>query len=1067
MLKVQLLGGFQISWSEGPVAGFGNMRLQSLLAYLLLHRHAPQSRQSLAYLFWPESGDSQARTNLRNALHLLRNQLPQAADFLLIESQTVQWRSQSSADVDVIEISRLLQEAQAASDSSARRNALEQAVARYNGPLLPDCYDEWILPLREEWQQNYLNTVYTLIDLLAEQRDYRTAIEHAQRLLQYDALQETTYARLMQLHAALGDRATALRIYHLCRTTLDRELGVDPSPTTQAIYERLLNLEHDSPITAAAAAEPMRMATPLVGRDPAWRLLQELWGRASSGQPALLIVSGEAGIGKTRLVEGLAEWASRQGVTTAQAHCYTAGGRLAFAPIQAWLRTPALQRQLPKVAELWRGELARLLPELLTTAQSVSAASPMTETTQRRRLFEAMVHAIEQCPPPLLLVLDDIQWCDSDSLDWIEYLLRNAPQSRLLVVATQRSGESAPQDPLTNLRLRLNRTGHLHEIELARLNMAETGQLVANLTGRTATDNELAGLFVETEGNPLFIVETLRARLNGPLEQAVDKLAEVLTVPTPLPPKIQSAIESRLVRLSPEARALADVAAVIGRAFTPTLLGAATGSSEDTLVQGLDELWQQQIIRDHGIGASAVDAYDFTHDKLREVVYNTLSPMRLRLLHRRIAAALESLYPNRLESISPQIALHYERAGQRILAVSWYSRAARAAHQVSALQDALAHLDQGLTLLAGEERDAESEALELSLQMGRGALLLATRGYAAPQVEEALTRALQLCQQRGAGLIQRFQVLWGLSRYYLVKPDLDRGLAVSQQLLEIAQEQEDRELLVEAYTALGTHLFHRADLHAALAYFDQAIALYDRHQDGNHTLAYGQDPCVVSLSYGAWSCWCLGLTERAQAQTTRAIRLAEELGYPYNEAIAQTYAAVQFQFMADAPACLRQAELASAISTQHGFILWQSMADFLRGWAQTQLGQTEAGMQLMYDSAELFQSTGAELGAGYFGALLAETLGRQGQPEFGIIAMNEAFDLLARTQDRWCAAELHRIQGDLLLQLPSDESGDEATLATNRQAAQDEFTTGLQLAEAQGAGWWAARCRQSLARLTQ
>ncbi len=1064
MLKVQLLGGFQISWHEGSVAGFNNMRLQSLLAYLLLHRHAPQSRQSLAYLFWPESGDSQARTNLRNALHLLRNQLPQAADFLLIESQTVQWRAQATAEVDVIEISRLLQVAQTASDGSARRSALEQAVALYNGPLLPDCYDEWILPLREEWQQNYLNTVYTLIDLLAEQRDYRTAIEHAQRLLQYDDLQETTYARLMQLHAALGDRATALRIYHLCRTTLDRELGVDPSPTTQAIYERLLNLEHTG-ANQAAVAEPMRMATPLVGRDHAWGLLQEWWGRASSGQPALLIVSGEAGIGKTRLVEGLADWASRQGVTTAQAHCYTAGGRLAFSPIQAWLRTPALQRYLPKVAELWRVELARLLPELLPTAPSVSAASPMTETTQRRRLFEAMVHAVEQCPPPLLLVLDDIQWCDSDSLDWIEYLLRNAPQSRLLVVATQRSGESTPHDALANLRLRLNRTGHLHEIELARLNLAETGQLVANLTGRSATDNELARLFVETEGNPLFIVETLRARLNGPPAQGADKLTEVLTLPTPLPPKIQSAIESRLVRLSPEARALADVAAVIGRAFTPTLLGAATGSSEDTLVQGLDELWQQQIIRDHGMGASAVDAYDFTHDKLREVVYNTLSPMRLRLLHRRIAAALESLYATRLESISPQIALHYERAGQRRLAVSWYSRAARDAHRVSALQDALTHLDQGLTLLAGEERDGESEALELSLQMGRGALLLATKGYAAPQVEEALTRALQLCQQSGAGLIQRFQVLWGLSRYYLVKPDLDRGLAVSQQLLEIAQEQEDRGLLVEAYTALGTHLFHRADLQDALAYFDQAIALYNRHQDCNHTLAYGQDPCVVSLSYGAWACWCLGLTERAQAQTTRAIRLAEELGYPYNEAIAKTYAAVQFQFMADAPACLRQAELASAISTQHGFILWQSMADFLRGWAQTQLGEVEVGMQLMYDSAELFQSTGAELGAGYFGALLAETLGRQGQPEFGIIAMNEAFDLLARTQDRWCAAELHRIQGELLLQLPIGEG--EATLAANRQAAQEEFTTGLQIAEAQEAGWWAARCRQSLARLTQ
>lgn len=1058
MLKIQLLGGFQITWHGEAVAGFSNMRLQALLAYLLLHRHAPQSRQTLAYLFWPDSGDSQARTNLRNALHLLRNHLPQATDFLAIESQTVHWRAQTTAVVDIIDFSRLLQEAQSAADNQARRQALEQAIARYNGPLLPDCYDEWVLPLREEWQQTYLNTVYALIDLLTEMRDYRMALEHAQRLLQSDPLQETTYARLMQLHAALGDRATALRIYHLCRTTLDRELGVDPSPTTQAIYERLLNLEHVGAQGVTPSTESMRMTADLVGRTAAWQLLQELWARTSHGNPALIIVSGEAGIGKTRLVEELTEWANRQGITTATAHCYTAGGRLAFAPIQAWLRTPALQRQLAKIADLWRSELARLLPELLTTDQPAVNASPMTETTQRRRLFEAMVHAIEQSPPPRLLVLDDIQWCDSDSLDWIEYLLRNGGPLRLLLVATLRSGESSQGDALTNLRLRLQRTGHLHELELARLNMAETGQLVANLTGRAATDNELARLFVETEGNPLFIVETLRARLNSTPPSSKEP-PTALDTPLPLPPKIQSAIESRLVRLSPAARALIDVAAVVGRAFTPSLLEAATGSSEDTLVQGLDELWQQQIIRDHGM---AVDAYDFTHDKLREVVYNTLSPMRLRLLHRRIAAALETLYANRIESVSPQIALHYERAGQRRLAAGWYGRAASAAHRVSALQDALVHLDQGLLLLAGEAADAESQALELSLQMGRGALLLATKGYAAPQVEEALMRALHLCQQSGGGLVQRFQVLWGLSRYYLVKPDLDRGLAVSHQLLAIAQEQEDRALLVEAYTALGTHLFHRAELPAALAYFDRAIALYDPHQDGNHTLHYGQDPCVVSLSYGAWTCWCLGLTDRAQAQAKQAITLAEALGYPYNAAIAQTYAAVQYQFMGEAAACQRQAETASTIATQHGFILWQAMADFLRGWAQTQLGEVDEGLGLMYASAELFQSTGAELGAGYFGALLAATLGRQGQPEFGIIAMHEAFDLLERTQDRWCAAELHRIRGELLLQLP----GDAATLAANRQAAQAEFATGLQIAEAQGAGWWADRCRASVTTLT-
>ncbi|MCB0060519.1 MAG: AAA family ATPase, partial [Caldilineaceae bacterium] len=306
-ITIQLLGGFQITAAAEAVSGFSNSRLQSVLAYLILNRNAPQSRQQLAYLFWPDSTDSQARTNLRNILHLLRNTLPNATAAVTIDTSTVHWRPDGLHTVDIVQFDEAVAVAQSATDEMARRSALEQAVNLYTGDLLPACYDDWILSVREEWQQRYLNTVEQLIDLLERQREYRTALDHAQRLLQYDPLLETTYGRLMQLHAALGDRAAALRVYHLCRTTLDRELGVEPSPTTQAIYERLLNLE-----TPVAPTETLRLATPLVGRDGAWAALQQQWQRLLQGSPRqsrveITMINGEAGIGKTRLAEEFSE----------------------------------------------------------------------------------------------------------------------------------------------------------------------------------------------------------------------------------------------------------------------------------------------------------------------------------------------------------------------------------------------------------------------------------------------------------------------------------------------------------------------------------------------------------------------------------------------------------------------------------------------------------------------------------------------------------------------------------------------------------------------------------------
>ena len=665
-LRIQLLGGFQLTSDGEPIKAFSNTRLQRLLAFLILNENTPQSRQALAQLFWPDSGDSQARTNLRNALHLLRNNLPNVKECLNSDNKSVTWRSDAPAQVDVLAFDAHYQAGINAVDGDAAQNAYAAAIEQYKGDLLPDCYEEWILPIREAWQQRYYQTLQHLAQRLEQQRKYPEAIDIAQKMLQIDGLQEGNYALLMSLQAAHGDRAAALRTYHNCQTMLIDELGVEPGPATQAIYERLLNLDPEEVATEALPDSAIHSATrraPLVARDEAWEALQQAWKRTTQGHSEMLLVSGEAGIGKSRLV---AEWSTllnRQGLTSAVAHCYSAGGRLAFAPIQTWLRTHLIQSHFSQIPEHQQQELIRLLPELGSGLKPADIAVTGVESMQRTRLFEAMTALLSQAKGPLLLVLDDIQWCDRDTLEWLEHLFQSTAQNRpqnalhpsqqgappsggqmqLLLVATLRSSEAEAGHPVQTLKYALGRKEQLSEIELHRFDMAATGQLINTLAGKEPTEGELARIFADTEGNPLFVEEMVRSMAQSVEGGLGDKRDEPSQLS--LPPKIQSMMEGRLVRLSPTARSLADVAAVLGRVFTTGLLVTVTGDDEDTLLQGLDELWQQQIIREYGQGISLNDdTYDFAHDKLRDVVYQTLSPMRRRQLHRRAATALEGQF---------------------------------------------------------------------------------------------------------------------------------------------------------------------------------------------------------------------------------------------------------------------------------------------------------------------------------------------------------------------------------------------------------------------------------------
>ena len=561
LLRIQLFGDFSITYDGRSVNSVNQARVQSLLGYLLLHRHAPQARQHVAFTFWPDLDEAHARNNLRKMLHQLRHALPGGEQFLLADANTVQWVVNAPFQLDVAAFEEAVAQAAEtahAFDRSATGRALQTAIDYYKGDLLPSCYDDWIAPERERLRQQACGVCRQLIQLCEEQRDYTAALETGRRLLQLDAFDEATYLILMRLHALNNDRAGALRVYHDCVTVLQRELEVEPGEEVQAAYKRLLHFETQNAVAVQTTSSPD--AVPLVGREEEWERLRAVWQDATRGRPSFALIMGEAGIGKTRLAEELLAWAERQGMAVARTRAYASEGRLSYAPMIEWLRSTTLAPAVARLEPVWLGEIARLLPELLARHPDLPPPAPLAESWQRRRFFEALARSVLASQAPLLLLIDDLQWCDQETLEWLHFLLRFDPKSKLLVLGTARSEELNADPALIDLWRALHGAGQLHEFALRPLDAAEVADLAGRIVKRELETAETLHLLRETEGIPLFVVEMVRAGLDPTAKQPVQwrefsPSAERDHAPLSLPPKLFALITGRLDRLSISARA--------------------------------------------------------------------------------------------------------------------------------------------------------------------------------------------------------------------------------------------------------------------------------------------------------------------------------------------------------------------------------------------------------------------------------------------------------------------------------------------------------------------------------
>jgi DNA-binding SARP family transcriptional activator len=1045
LLQVRLLGSFQIQREGNAVTAICQPRQQVLLAYLILRCHTPQPRRQIAYTLWPDSSDEQASTNLRRELHHLRQALPPCDQLLTSEARTLGWRGGLGCDVDVAMFEEHLAQAWRAAQVGRpreERDHLELAMRAYGGDLFPDCYDDWIQEDRERLRQGFQHALERLARLCEDARDYAAAISYAERLVLADRFCESCYRQLMHLHLLNDDRPSALRIYHTCSAMLQQELGVGPSPATEALYTRIVRVEQVQ-LRSAEAGRPVARSL-LVGRSEEWQVLRSAWAAGSAGTAQLVCIAGEPGIGKSRLLEEMIGWVEGQGYAAAYARAYAAEGSLAYDPVAEWLRAASLRPRLETLNDTWLVETARLLPELLANRPDLPHPPPLSEGWQRRRFFEALARAFLAVPEPLLLVLDDLQWCDRETIEWLHYLLRHDPGARLLVIGAFRPGEVDAEHPLTGLLHALRPSGILVERELAPLDERETGEVARQVAGRALAPGEMAALHRATEGNPLFVGEMVRSGLT----------AAPADGHTPLPPRVQSVIAARLGRLSPQARALAEVAATVGRSFSFDILLHASATDEDAIVASLDELWQRRIVRVQGqAGPGSLARYDFSHDKIRETACAGVSPARGPLLHRKVAEALESVHAANLDPVCAEIAAHYEYGGMFEQAVGYYQRATKVAQDLCVHQDALRYVTRARELLSKMAPTPDQMRRELGLLIASGISLIPLLGMPAA-VREHWARAYELAEQVG-DVPERLATYAAWLAAVLLQGDPRTAHEMAQREYALATTTGDRRFVVDAHFDLGLTLEHLGRWRECHPHYAAMLVLRDDEWAREVTPDPAQDGPLLCRRHLAMSLWHLGYPGQALVRADEAMSIAQRMGYPFSVSSALVWAARLHRLRGEPEIVRSRTEHAIAVCVQHGFAYRHAFANVLLGWAMAQDAEAEAGLALIEEGLTMFRELkGGVLHQPECRCLAAEAYLHAGRPDEGLAHLDEGLALSDSTRIADALPELHRLRGELLRVQQAEPQQVEAC-----------FLRALNIAREQGTRSFELRAATSLAQL--
>jgi predicted ATPase len=876
-----------------------------------------------------------------------------------------------------------------------------------------------------------------------------------------------------------------------------------------------------------------------VGREAELAQLHGWFEKALQGERQLIFVTGEPGIGKTTLVEAfLFGVRSHEGGGVQNANARTPNSELPSTP-RPWIgRGQCIEHYgtgepyLPVLEALGRlcrepdGQrlleiLSQYAPTWLVQMPALLSATEL-ETLQRKvagatkeRMLRELAEAVEglTAERPLVLWLEDLQWSDVSTLDWLAFVARRREPAQVLVLGTYRPVDViVGNHPLKGVKHELQLHEQCRELPLGFLRKDDIEAYLARRfvapapvsTGEACPEQSRRGrgeglapaplrklarlIHQRTDGNPLFMVNVIDYLvMQGVLVQREGHWtvagAVTATDEAGVPASVQGLIERQLERLSTQEQRVLEVASVAGAEFSAAAVAAGLETTVEVVEEQCTELARReqflcvQGTADWPDGAVATQ-YGFRHALYQEVLYGRIPASRRQRLHQRIGEREEQAYGERAREMAAELAVHFERGREYRKAIQYLQYAGENATQRSAYGEAIAHFTKGLELLQPLPDTLERTRQELELQLALVHPLIVTKGYAALEVERVYTRALGLCRQ----LEETPQLSWallGLSGFSLLRAELKTARELVEQCLSSAQNVHNPIFLVRAHYLLGNILFHLGEFALAREHLEEGIALYDPQQ--HQPRSYGaEDTRVTCLSYAAVVLWFLGYIDQALQKSHEALTLARDLSQPFSLAIASNFAAALHQHHREVQATQERAEALIVFSTEQEFPHWLAWGTMHRGWALVEQGQGEEGITQIRQGLAAYRATRAELWRPYFLALLAEAYGKVEQVEEGLALLAEALTMVNKSGERSHEAELYRLYGELTLQKEARgwrlEAGSSSPQVSSlksqvsrevKDEAEGCFLKAIEIARRQSAKSWELRATVSLARLWQ
>ncbi len=1043
MLQITLFGGFRLAWNDAPLPPIPSQTARSIFAFLVCHANQDHTRARLVGHFYPDLPEANARRRLSQALWQIRQTLRQqgiAQPLFVTDGDTVRWQAGMPYTLDIATFEAQLNAVEQDDSAFHRRlDALTAAADLYSGDLLDGLYDEWILPLRERLRSRYVSLLDELIQLTKAQGAYEQSLGYARQSLLINQLQEATHREIMRLCHLLGQTNEALQQYDTLRALLDEEFAAEPSADSRALYRQIAG-ESSATMPARPIRAERNRPHALVGRSHERQLLVTALDRTLAGTGTLALVEGEPGIGKSRLLEVIADDATWRGLRVLWARGREVDQLTPYAMVRELLQqelTPLRIAQLATMIDpVWLAEIAAFLPALADHLPELPKRARLEEDQDQQRLVEAIRliwQALGQLTP-YLLIIDDLQWIDADSLALLERLTPTLQRGPFCLCLAYRSEEARARPAVWALVRKLDLVTNRQRLLLERLTAADIEELLLHGLGGIAEITSLVEkLDRESGGNPLFVHETLQALQDaGYLRQDAtgrwSAQQEQSEAATPQPtPRLQQVIASRLAYLDSDSRAILETVAVLGVDFDLPTLQAVSALPDLQAMSAVEALLQRNFL------AARQGRYGISHDQIRQIVYGQIDDDARGQLHRQIAETLAKRQPEDAATLAYHFAhghrweravYHYQRAGQQATelaaygaAVEFYTQALGAFAQsdlaadqqfdlLVAREHALATLgraEEQLADIAAMAQLATTPAQESLVYQRRFWALLDTAALA--EAEESARTALALAQQsQDAATIAAALVALGTavdrrSRSAEAVPYLREAVERYQQLGDRRQEAQARVELANALTAT-------ADYTAALPELESA---YQRYQQTNDHA--GEARALSRL--GALQME-RGESDAAGTCFAQALQIAQEIGYRRVEATTLVNWANLYYFqnqISDFLACNEKAlVLFNALGLAHGEAFVRvNMASIWHGL----IGESEVARQSVEQALPHFRGIGDRGGQAQCLELLGTIATAQGHYAAAQRYLDEALTAVQDAGERWMEVFVHAAQAIL------------------------------------------------------